>query len=261
MDTHLQIVSSNGALRIDSRILALQLGYDHKVVLQSIRRHKARLEAKSFLLQFEAKSTSDVRGRGRPEIYYTLDERQCLILTGSLKKGKEADEWHDRLVDAFLQARERVRQLESHQQRQSVPINSLWQQRLDLFNRHTRIPDGYWCVFNVTAAYCWSQEFQGIHLHEGAEPDISVGLLWRKYAREVLHLDMSLVRKYPHHYPDKRGTQLANIYPNAWLGLFHDWFQRMYIRYEFPVYLKSLRCQLPGSKDPILLLSSRQGSS
>lgn len=41
-----------------------------------------------------------------------LDERQSLILAGSLKKGVEADEWHDRLVDAFLDARNRIRELE-----------------------------------------------------------------------------------------------------------------------------------------------------
>jgi hypothetical protein len=53
-----------------------------------------------------------------------LSERQCLILSGSLKKGVEADEWHDWLVDQFLQARARIRELES----QPLPeINSLWQ--------------------------------------------------------------------------------------------------------------------------------------
>jgi hypothetical protein len=108
-------------------------------------------------------------------------------------------------------------------------------------------------VFNVTAAYCWSQEVHGVYLIEGAEPDISVALHWCKYAREELHLDMSLIKKYPHHYPDQRGTQLANIYPNAWLGLFYDWFQRVYIRYEFPVYLKSHRRQLAEPKKPTLL--------
>jgi len=108
----LVIVEVNGENRIDSRVLATQLNYEHKIILQSIRRHKDRLEAKSILLHNEAKTTSDSRGRGRPESYYMLDERQCLILAGSLKKGVEADEWHDRLVDAFLDARNRIRELE-----------------------------------------------------------------------------------------------------------------------------------------------------
>src|SRR5579859_4720875 len=167
MSQALEIVVTDGEYLVDSRLLAHRLGYEHETVVRNISRHKARLERKSILRQIVGKTTSDVRGRGRPEISYLLNERQCLILTGSLKKGEEADEWHDWLVDAFLQARERVKQLEAqnHQQRSPAPrINSLWEHRLDLFNRYTRIPDGYWCVFNVVAAYCWSQEVHGVDL-------------------------------------------------------------------------------------------------
>lgn len=52
--TELEIVCQDGKWLMDSRVLAARQGYDHKVVLQSIRRHKARLEAKSLLLQNEA---------------------------------------------------------------------------------------------------------------------------------------------------------------------------------------------------------------
>lgn len=109
--SELIVVSVNGENRIDSRVLATQLNYDHKVVLQSIRRHKNRLEAKSVLLHNEAKPSKGSSG-GRPETFYMLDERQSLILAGSLKKGVEADEWHDRLVDAFIDARNRIKELE-----------------------------------------------------------------------------------------------------------------------------------------------------
>jgi phage regulator Rha-like protein len=104
MQESLTIVPTEGELRLDSRLLAKQLGYEYKVILQAIRRHKARLEAKSSLLQIEAVKPRETRGATR-EVYYMLNERQCLILTGSLKKGIEAEEWHDRLVDEFLQAR------------------------------------------------------------------------------------------------------------------------------------------------------------
>ncbi len=146
MQTHLEIASSNGAFRIDSRVLAMQLGYEHKVVLQSIRRHRARLETRSALLHFEAVLKHEGYQGSTRQTYYLLDERQCLILPGSLKKGKEADEWHDRLVDAFLQARERARQLEKQQSQQAPQpcINSLWEKRALLFNQRTHIPARYW---------------------------------------------------------------------------------------------------------------------
>ncbi len=145
MTTHLEIISSNGALRIDSRVLAIQLGYEHKIILQSIRRHKIRLEARSALLHFKAVLKHEGCQDSSRQIYSLLDERQCLILSGSLKKDKEADEWHDRLVDAFLQARERARQLEAQQQQAPLPpINSLWEKRALLFNQRTHIPARYW---------------------------------------------------------------------------------------------------------------------
>jgi hypothetical protein len=131
------------------------------------------------------------------------------------------------------------------QQPSVPPINHLWQKRLALFNERTRIPDGYWCVFNEIAAVCWSLEFQGAHLRADAVPDISVGQMWCKHARH-LGLDLSLVRQYPHHYPDRRGVQAANIYPNAWLGAFRDWFQTHYLRHHFPAYLKAHALALPS---------------
>jgi hypothetical protein len=161
------------------------------------------------------------------------------------------------LVKAFREARGLL-----EDQKQRTPyINNLWEQRLDLFNRYTRIPAGYWCVFNVIAAYCWSRELHGEYLMEGSEPDVSVAMHWCTYACEELYLDMSLIKKYPHHYPDHRRAQPANVYPNAWLGLFHDWFQRIYIPYIWLVYLKTHQRQLPGPKNlKVLLAPGREGA-
>jgi len=71
----LSIIMKDGSYLLDSRVLATRLGYEHKVILQCIRRHKARLEAKSVLLQFEAKPSKGSLG-GRPETYYLLDEER-----------------------------------------------------------------------------------------------------------------------------------------------------------------------------------------
>ncbi|MBO0796763.1 MAG: hypothetical protein J2P36_38270, partial [Ktedonobacteraceae bacterium] len=112
----------------------------------------------------------------------------------------------------------------------SPPINTLWEWRLTYFNKHTRLPHGYWCVFGMMAAYCWTDEFRGIHLLENALPDGSIGKKWCDYLRQR-GLDMRQIRKYPHHYPDQRGTIEANIYPNAWLGEFWTWFHGHYLTY------------------------------
>jgi len=51
--------------------------------------------------------------------------------------------------------------------------------------------------------------------------------------------DLSLIRKYPYCYPDKRGVQLANIYPNAWPGEFWTWFYEQYLQHDYPRYLQT----------------------
>src|SRR2546423_2362384 len=100
MTQAMEILHMNGDYLVDSRALVARLGYEHKVLLQSIRQHKARLEAKSALLQIEAVLKHKGYQGSTHLTYCLLNERQCLILAGSLKKGVEADEWHDTLVDA-----------------------------------------------------------------------------------------------------------------------------------------------------------------
>src|SRR2546421_158106 len=72
-------------------------------------------------------------------------------------------------------------------------------------------------------------------------------LIFTSWMPEVrrLGLDVSLIRRYPHVYPDKRGKQMANIYPNDWLGTFRTWFQIDYLRHEFPIYLSTRLLALP----------------
>ncbi len=210
---------------------------------------RASSAATSLILPFsrehhiDEKTTRDSKGRGRPETYYLLTERQCLILAGSLKRGDEALEWQDALIDAFLQARNRVRELEAQQQQAAfsapaLQMNNLWQERLEGFNRETRILPGYWCIFGMVAGYCWTDEFRGAYLIDEALPDGSIGLRWCKHLRER-GFDMRQIKKYPHRYPDKRGVQQANIYPNDWLGAFWTWFHGQYLKYDYPEYLRT----------------------
>lgn len=103
--SELIVVSVNGENRLDSRVLATQLNYDHKVVLQSIRRHKNRLEAKSVLQRGVERSKISVVGR--PEAYYMLDMCQCQILIGTLtnvpmEKLQLFADWFNVSVDAFI---------------------------------------------------------------------------------------------------------------------------------------------------------------
>lgn len=131
-------------------------------------------------------------------------------------------------------------------------LNTLWTRRALIFNEKTRIPEGYWCIFNEIGHICWQMELKDVHLTEESTPDISVGQLWAKHARSIGR-DMSQAKKYDHHYPpgDRRGVQQAYIYPNAWYGDFRDWFQKQYLKIDFKKYLTThmvINGELPAPK-------------
>jgi phage regulator Rha-like protein len=223
------VVEINGENRIDSRVLATNLDYEHKVILQSIRRHKDRLEAKSVLLHFEAKPLKGSAG-GRPESYYMLDERQCLILAGSLKKGKEADEWHDFLVDAFLTARNRVKELESRQPSKEEQIFTKDVQQRCIRNEKL-LPPGYWCVVTEMWREAWTLEAFQKELKPTSVPDGSCGTKWRNYLKSIEHPLLSKSKKACLHVPNLKNRVEVWIYSDDLLSEFRSWIRATYADY------------------------------
>lgn len=186
----LVVVEVNGEWLIDSRILAARLGYPHESVVRSIKRHQDRLEKKSILRQI----VGEIKGRGQPEKYYMLDERQALIVTGSLKKGEEADEWHDKLIDAFLAARNRVKELEEQQkQKPCYKFNFKYQERLEL-NKNIRIY-GYIPAIKFLDDINLQFREDVVVLTETSSPDISIGQFLAKRLPQESWYDVSKVLK------------------------------------------------------------------
>jgi prophage antirepressor-like protein len=154
-----------------------------------------------------------------------------LILTSRKKEAKKFKRW---LKHEVLPS---IRKTGSYQQPRHARFNNIWEERKVLFHSETKLPAGYWCVFEMVAGFCEGDEYRNVMLIEQATPDISVGLKWCQRLRER-GFDMSLIQKYEHVYPDKRGRQPANIYPNAWLGEYWTWFHGTYLAENYPLYLK-----------------------
>lgn len=238
IDSALEISVNNGEYCLDSRILAKRLGYEHKVILQAIRRHRESLERKTVLLQFEAKPLKGAQG-GRPELYYLLNERQCLVLTGRLKKGVEAEEWHDALVEAFLQARERVRQLEARQQQAAPSVHTLTERfRPRALENLLRVPNGYFSVMGELFKHLYNAEaLLNQSLDEHAMIEISVGQRWSRYAREVLSIPDHERQRYSHLCQDNR-IEHVWAYPIHYVNQFEKWLWLEYFPEQFPAYAR-----------------------
>lgn len=123
-----------------------------------------------------------------------------------------------------------------------------WYQRLSLFTAKTRIPDGWWCVFEELAKLMRELEGYGYVIADVSPatgkkitPDISIGQTFCKYMKEQGFDIDAIIKKYTHYYPDGRVVN-ANIYPDSLLETFRTWFNNIYKPERLRDYL--------GSRDP-----------
>lgn len=128
-----------------------------------------------------------------------------------------------------------------------------WYQRLTLFTTKTRIPDGWWSVFEELAKLMREMEGYGYVLPDVSQstgqkitPDISIGKMFCNYMRSQGHDVDTETQKYIHHYPDGRVVP-ANIYPDKWLEIFRSWFNNQWKPNRLMDYL--------GKRDPEALPS------
>ena len=134
--------------------------------------------------------------------------------------------------------------------RQASPQNYVpyWYKRLALFTAKTRIPDGWWSVFEELAKLMREMEGYGYVLPDVSPttgkritPDISIGQMFCRHMRAEGHDVDGRVQKYMHYYPDGREV-LANIYPDEWLFQFRSWFNSKWKQERLLKYL--------GDRDP-----------
>ncbi|HYU71637.1 MAG TPA: Rha family transcriptional regulator [Ktedonobacteraceae bacterium] len=250
METGLEIVAVEGEHRIDSRLVAKGIHIQHDNLMQTIHKYQKGLERYgTFLFQT---GTSKHRTGASKFAYVLLNKEQFGYLLMFVRITDQVREYREYVYDKFLE----YERLQRAPQKPIPQINSLWQQRLEIFYRQNKLPAGYWCLFGMVGGYCWTDEFREVYLLVNSLPDGSIGKKWCQHLRSRGY-DMSLVKKYPHHYPDQRGTVQANLYPNAWLGEFWTWFHERYLKEDYPEYLKTHRLpaaqmqQLPFPQQPM----------
>ncbi len=149
---------------------------EHASLIRTISTYQAELEELGVFRFQIGKPPKGSRG-GRPETYALLNEDQAIFLATLSRNTRQVVDFKLTLTKAFALARQQL-------QTPSSSLNRLWDERARLFNEKTCIPAGYWCIFHEIAHVCWGMEFRGAHLREDAVPDISIGKLWCKYARE-----------------------------------------------------------------------------
>lgn len=92
---------------VDSRLIAIELGIQHKNLIETVRKYQDRLE-KRGVLTFETEKPNKSSSGGRPETFCWLNERQCIFLTTLSRNTEQVVELKDKIEESFYQAKQLV---------------------------------------------------------------------------------------------------------------------------------------------------------
>lgn len=96
----------DGEPRIDSRIVATELGVAHEATQKLVDKYSAQFQ-EFGILRFEI---GEIEGRGQPEKFCLLNEDQTYFLMTLVRNTAQAVELKKRLVQAFAECRKRLEQ-------------------------------------------------------------------------------------------------------------------------------------------------------
>src|SRR6185295_4534674 len=101
----LTIIEISGENRIDSRIVAKELGLEHKSFLDTVRKYKVDFQELGAL-PFSAVQPPKIReGKGRPETFMMLNENQAIFAAALSRNTKQVVAFKLKLTKAFAEAR------------------------------------------------------------------------------------------------------------------------------------------------------------
>jgi len=158
-----------------------------------------------------------------------------LIFGSKLPSAEKFQDW------VFEEVLPSIRKTGKYGTQSAFSHNFEWFERLKLYRRKTKIPTGWFSIFEEMCSGLMADfEDAGYSLPNGSIPDISVGKCFCQYIRGLGHSteDPLIVRKYLHYYPDGRVVD-ANIYTIELLPNYRVWFETTYTKTSLVKYLKS----------------------
>ncbi len=110
--SNLSINEINGVLLVDSRLLAQELGIQHRSFYQKlILKYQKEIEEDWGVLRFEIAKIAEASQRGRPEKYVLLTEQQSYLVLTYSKNTAAARQCKRNLVKAFDEAKKLIKEV------------------------------------------------------------------------------------------------------------------------------------------------------
>ncbi len=110
--SNLPINNRNGVLLVDSRLLAQELGIQHRSFYQKlILKYQQEIEEDWGVLRFEIAKPPEGSKGGRPENYTLLTEQQSYLVLTYSKNTPAARQCKRNLVKAFDEAKKLIKEV------------------------------------------------------------------------------------------------------------------------------------------------------
>jgi phage regulator Rha-like protein len=136
----LRIEQLNDQDVVDSRLIAAELGIQHKNLLETITKYQDRLERKTSLA-FKTETLKTAGGKQAVKYCYLNEAQATLLMTFSRNTEKVLD-CKEKLTNAFIEAKRIIKEVVP-QQSETIQILQLQNENLKLENSNLRLKTNY----------------------------------------------------------------------------------------------------------------------
>nr|QNL31647.1 MAG: hypothetical protein [Bacteriophage sp.] len=106
----IEIVSQNDCLVVDSRLIALELGIEHRALMQTVKKYLTEIQ-EFGTLAFQMREFKTAQGNTSKETYCYLNEEQATFLMTLSRNTSQVIACKRNLVKAFTQAKQLIKEV------------------------------------------------------------------------------------------------------------------------------------------------------
>lgn len=256
------VIENEGELVVDSRLIAQDLGIEHRSFMETVGNYKTLIEQEFGVLRFQTAKPQEGSKGGRPARYALLTENQSTFLMTLSSNTPEVIRCKINLVKAFSKAKELLKRREQVAYGSRVPY---WYQRmrLALSDPDKPLPENHFCIYLRMMDFFSHLEVRLHYIVPDVSPqtgrrlipDISIGKKFNQFLRSDEEIPCMARRDFlgssqpidfregcPHHYeiqtynhvyPEsshgKNNIQECNAYPLRYASIFDYFLQEWWI--------------------------------